>query len=131
MNTSTLLVLAVTIPMTIGVLLPQFSKIFAPYLLIWLGALLFLNLIQLETSELLSTFARTKHIVLLSLIKLVVLPLALYASTSVIYPPMALPILLLSGISTGLSQVSYPMSLCHLPNVLSRYSDTAVFCSSM
>jgi circadian clock protein KaiC len=30
-----------------------------------------------------------------------------------------------------ISQVSYPMSLCHLPNVLSRYSDTAVFCSSM
>jgi hypothetical protein len=30
-----------------------------------------------------------------------------------------------------LSQVSYPISLCHLPNVLSRYSDTAVFCSSM
>jgi hypothetical protein len=31
----------------------------------------------------------------------------------------------------SISQVSYPMSLCHLPNVLSRYSDTAVFCSSM
>ena len=31
----------------------------------------------------------------------------------------------------AISQVSYPMSLCHLPNVLSRYSDTAVFCSSM
>ncbi|MGA9152440.1 MAG: HAMP domain-containing sensor histidine kinase, partial [Candidatus Nitrosopolaris sp.] len=30
-----------------------------------------------------------------------------------------------------ISQVSYPMWLCHLPNVLSRYSDTAVFCSSM
>lgn len=102
MNTSTLLVLAVTIPIAIGVLLPQFSKIFAPYLLIWLGALLFLNLIQLEPSALLSTFARAKHIVLLSIIKLVVLPLALYASTSVIYSPMALPILLLSGISTGL-----------------------------
>ena len=102
MNNSTLLVLAVAIPTAIGVMLPQFSKIFAPYLLIWLGALLFLNLIQLETSALLSTFARAKHIVLLSIIKLVVLPLALYASTSVIYPPMALPILLLSGISTGL-----------------------------
>src|SRR5215469_3188256 len=102
MNNSTLLVLAVVIPSTIGVLLPQFSKIFAPYLLIWLGALLFLNLIQLEISALLSTFTRAKHIVLLSLIKLVVLPLALYASTSVIYPAMALPILLLSGISTGL-----------------------------
>jgi bile acid:Na+ symporter, BASS family len=101
MKSATSLIMAITITMTIGVLLPQFSKIFAPYLLIWLGALLFLNLIQLETSELLSTFARVKHIVLLSLIKLVVLPLALYATTSVIYPPMASPILLLSGISTG------------------------------
>jgi bile acid:Na+ symporter, BASS family len=88
--------------MAIGVLLPKFSKMFAPYLLIWLAGLLFLNLIQLEASELVSAFARTKDIVLLSLIKLVVLPLALYASTSVIYPPLALPILLLSGISTGL-----------------------------
>jgi bile acid:Na+ symporter, BASS family len=85
--------------MAIAVLSPQ---CFAPYLLILLGALLFVNLIQLETSALLSTFARAKHIALLSLIKLVVLPLALYASTSVIYPPMALSILLLSGISTGL-----------------------------
>ena len=102
MNTSALLFLVVMISMAIGVFLPQFSKVFAPYLLIWLGALLFLNLIQLETSALLSTFARAKHIVLLSITKLVVLPLALYASTSVIYPPMALSILLLSGISTGL-----------------------------
>ena len=102
MNSSAMLFLAVTISMVIGVLLPQFSKIFAPYLLIWLGGLLFLNLIQLETSELVSAFDRAKDIVLLSLIKLVVLPLALYASTSVIYPPLALPVLLLSGISTGL-----------------------------
>jgi BASS family bile acid:Na+ symporter len=96
MNSSALLFLAVTISMAIGVLLPQFSKIFAPYLLIWLGGLLFLNLIQLETSELVSALARAKDIMLLSLIKLVVLPLALYSSTSVIYPPLALPIPLLS-----------------------------------
>lgn len=102
MNTSALLFLAVTISMAIGVLLPQFTKIFAPYLLIWLGALLLLNLIQLETSELVSSLARGKDIVLLSLIKLVVLPLVLYASTSVVYPSLALPVLLLSGISTGL-----------------------------
>jgi hypothetical protein len=30
-----------------------------------------------------------------------------------------------------ISQVSYLMSSYHLPNVLSRYSDTAVFCSSI
>ena len=102
MNTSALLFLVVMISMVIGVVLPQFSKIFAPYLLIWLGALLFLNLIQLEVSDLVSAFARPKNIVLLSLIKLVVLPLVLYASTLVIYPSLGLSVLLLSGISTGL-----------------------------
>jgi hypothetical protein len=30
-----------------------------------------------------------------------------------------------------ISQVSYLMSSYHLPNVLSRYSDIAVFCSSI
>ena len=74
MNSSSMLFLVVTISMAIGVLLPKFSKMFAPYLLIWLAGLLFLNLIQLEASELVSAFARTKDIVLLSLIKLVVLP---------------------------------------------------------
>jgi bile acid:Na+ symporter, BASS family len=102
MDTSALLFLVVVISMAIGVFLPQFSKVFAPYLLIWLGALLFLNLIQLEASDLVSAFARPKNIVLLSLIKLVVLPLVLYASTLVIYPSLALSVLLLSGISTGL-----------------------------
>ena len=102
MNTSALLFLVVMISMVIGVVLPQFSKIFAPYLLIWLGALLFLNLIQLEVSDLVSAFARPKNIVLLSLIKLVVLPLVLYASTLVVYPSLGLSVLLLSGISTGL-----------------------------
>src|SRR5215471_9430729 len=102
MNTSTLLFLVVMISMGIGVFLPHFSKVFAPYLLIWLGALLFLNLIQLEASDLVSAFAHPKNIVLLSLIKLVVLPLVLYASTLIIYPSFALSVLLLSGISTGL-----------------------------
>ena len=97
-----MLLLAVTISMAIGVLFPQFSKIFAPYILVWLGGLLFLNLIQLNTSKLISAFVHAEQIALLSLTKLVVLPLALYAATTVVYPPMALSVLLLSGISTGL-----------------------------
>jgi BASS family bile acid:Na+ symporter len=101
MNSSGMLLLAVTISMAIGVLFPQFSKIFAPYILVWLGGLLFLNLIQLNTSKLISAF-HAEQIALLSLTKLVVLPLALYAATTVVYPPMALSVLLLSGISTGL-----------------------------
>ena len=102
MNSSPILFLAVTISMAIGVLLPQFSKIFAPYILVWLGGLLFLNLIQLNTSKLISAFVHSEQIALLSLTKLVVLPLALYATTTVVYPPMVLSVLLLSGISTGL-----------------------------
>lgn len=102
MNSSGMLLLAVMISMAIGVLFPQFSKIFAPYILVWLGGLLFLNLIQLNTSKLISAFVHAKQIALLSLTKLVVLPLALYAATTVVYPPMALSVLLLSGISTGL-----------------------------
>lgn len=102
MNSSGMLLLAVTISMAIGVLFPQFSKIFAPYILVWLGGLLFLNLIQLNTSKLISAFVHAEQIALLSLTKLVVLPLALYAATTVVYPPMALSVLLLSGISTGL-----------------------------
>jgi bile acid:Na+ symporter, BASS family len=102
MNSSGMLLLAVTISMAMGVLFPQFSKIFAPYILVWLGGLLFLNLIQINTSKLISAFVHSEQIALLSLTKLVVLPLALYAATTVVYPPMALSVLLLSGISTGL-----------------------------
>jgi BASS family bile acid:Na+ symporter len=102
MNSSAILFLAVTISMAIGVLLPEFSKIFGPYILVWLGGLLFLNLIQLNTSELISAFVRARQIAFLSLIKLVVLPLALYTPTAIFYPTLALPVLLLSGISTGL-----------------------------
>jgi BASS family bile acid:Na+ symporter len=97
-----MLLLAVTISMAIGVLSPQFSRIFGPYVLVWLGCLLFINLIQLNTSELISAFVRARQIAFLSIIKLLVLPIGLYAATALIYPPLALPVLLLSGISTGL-----------------------------
>jgi len=102
MNSSAMLFLAVTISMAVGILLPQFSKIFGPYILVWLGGLLFFNLIQLNTSELVSAFVRSRQIVFLSLTKLVLLPLALYSVTTIIYPTLTLPILLLSGTSTGL-----------------------------
>jgi bile acid:Na+ symporter, BASS family len=62
MNSSAILFSAVTISIVIGVLLPQFSKIFGPYILVWLGGLLFLNLIQLNTSDLISAFVRARQI---------------------------------------------------------------------
>ncbi len=88
--------------MTAGVVFPVAGLVVEPYILVWLGALLFLNLIRLNTSDLVSTFARPRQLALLSAIKLLGLPVGMYALAHLIYEPLALPVLLLSGISTGL-----------------------------
>jgi BASS family bile acid:Na+ symporter len=88
--------------MSAGVLLPAAGLVVEPYILVWLGALLFLNLIRLNTSDLLSTFTRPRQLAALSAVKLVALPLGMYAIAHFVYQPFALPVLLLSGISTGL-----------------------------
>jgi len=88
--------------MSAGVLLPAAGLMIEPYLLVWLGALLFLNLIRLDASDLVLTFTKPKQLAVLSIIKLVGLPLAMYTIAYFVYRPFALPILLLSGISTGL-----------------------------
>ena len=88
--------------MAAGVLLRSAGLFVEPYLLVWLGALLFLNLIRLNTSDLVSTFTKPKQLVVLSAIKLAILPLAMYGLAYIVYQPFALPVLLLSGISTGL-----------------------------
>jgi BASS family bile acid:Na+ symporter len=69
---------------------------------VWLGALLFLNLLRLNPSDLVAVFKKPRQLVILSIIKLVALPIGMYALAHVVYEPFALPILLLSGISTGL-----------------------------
>jgi bile acid:Na+ symporter, BASS family len=88
--------------MSAGVLLPAVGLLVEPYILVWLGALLFLNLIRLRASDLVLTFTRPRQLAVLSVVKLVALPLAMYAIAYFVYRPFALPVLMLSGISTGL-----------------------------
>ncbi len=88
--------------MAAGVLLPTAGLLVEPYILVWLGALLFFNLIRLTASDLLSTFTKPHRLALLSAVKLVALPLGMYAIVYFVYQPFALSVLLLSGISTGL-----------------------------
>lgn len=88
--------------MAAGILLPAAGRLIEPYTLLWLGALLFLNLLRLNSSDLIEVFKTPRQLVVLSIIKLVVLPVGMYALAYVVYEPFALPILLLSGISTGL-----------------------------
>ena len=71
-------------------------------MLLLLGIILFLNLIRLDTHELLSVFLKPSLLIKLTIIKLIVLPVIMYIVASIFYPRDALAILLLSGISTGL-----------------------------
>ncbi len=88
--------------MMCGLFFSDQSKILEPYLLIWLGMLLFLNLIRLDIMDLVSDFVRPKRIIILSILKLVIIPLTMYQIIHVIYSKESLSVLLLSGISTGL-----------------------------
>ena len=85
-----------------GILFSSVGKAFSPYLLLLLGIILFLNLIRLDTHELLSVFLKPSLLIKLTIIKLIVLPVIMYIVASIFYPRDALAILLLSGISTGL-----------------------------
>lgn len=102
LNEDVALITAIVGSMTAGVLLPAAGRLIEPYTLVWLGALLFLNLLRLNTFDLVAQFKTPRQLVVLSIIKLVVLPVGMYSLAYVIYEPLALPILLLSGISTGL-----------------------------
>jgi BASS family bile acid:Na+ symporter len=81
---------------------PSLGEFFSPYILVILGLLLFLNLIQLNFQDLISTFKKPKFLLILCITKVLVIPVTMYFVTNQIYPKYALSVLLLSGISTGL-----------------------------
>jgi BASS family bile acid:Na+ symporter len=101
-SSQVLLLILVLTSMIGGILSPSIGRLFLPYLLVWLGILLFLNLIKLELADLVSAFVKPLRIIILSIMKIAVIPLALYAATNTFYPSESLSVLLLSGISTGL-----------------------------
>jgi bile acid:Na+ symporter, BASS family len=97
-----ILLIVIAFSMAIGILLPSFGIIFEPFLLIWLGFLLFLNLLKMEPQQLTFIIKKPLSIIILTIIKLIAIPILLYAITNIAYPSLALSVLLLSGISTGL-----------------------------
>lgn len=103
-DTKVLIILAISILISTicGILFPSTGELFSPYLLVILGLLLFLNLIQLDFQDLISTFQRPKFLLILSIAKVIILPVTMYFVTNQIFPKYALSVLLLSGISTGL-----------------------------
>ncbi len=106
-NTFYILSIVILLSMTGGIMFPSVGIIFEPYLLLWLGLLLFFNLIRLDVTDLVPIFASPKNLLILTIVKLGVIPLGLYFIMNyAVYPKPStdaiLSIFLLSGVSTGL-----------------------------
>lgn len=85
-----------------AVLRPEWGGIFQPYLVVLLMALLFLSFLRIDFDALLDTSWHGLLVLsALTAVKLVVLPLVLYAVARVLIPEYAIAVLLLSGVSTG------------------------------
>ena len=103
------LVITVLSSSAIGLLFPNIGIIIEPYLLLWLGLLLLFNLINLNLSELYTVFSQPKNLIILTIAKLVVVPVGIYLIMNLISvtiipvsASLMLSVFLLSAISTGL-----------------------------
>jgi BASS family bile acid:Na+ symporter len=88
--------------MALAVLAPSTGEPFQPYILHMLMFLLFLSFLRIDFGALLdTTFSSLSRLIALAMVKLFGLPAAAYWITNLISPEFAIPVLLLSGISTG------------------------------
>ena len=89
---------------TIGVAIvfPERCKVFEPYPLHLMMIFLFFSFLKIEFVKIFQDVRRTASVLfVLCLVKLIVLPAGLYFLASAIWPKYAVPVLLLSGVSTG------------------------------
>ena len=97
-----ILLLVVFSAMGIGIGLPEFGRIFAPYPLYFMIIQLFFSFLKINF---LQVFAEAKEraviLFVLCLFKLLIIPVVLFFLTQIFWPEYAVPILLLSGIATG------------------------------
>jgi len=97
-----ILLLVVFSAMGTGIGLPEFGRIFAPYPLYFLIILLFFSFLKINFLQVFAE-AKEKAVILfvLCLFKLFLIPIVLFFLTKTLLPEYAVPVLLLSGISTG------------------------------
>lgn len=97
-----ILLLVIFGSMGVGIGFPESGRIFLPYPLYLMMLLLFLSFLEIEFIAILKDMKKTTLILfLLCFLKLIILPTGLFLLTQMIWPNYALPVLLLSGISTG------------------------------
>jgi bile acid:Na+ symporter, BASS family len=98
-----LLLLAVIFAsMAFGIGFPGLAEGFTPYPLYLMMFLLFFSLLKIDFGQAFQDLKKAgPRLFVLCLVKLLILPAALYFLTRAIWPKYAIPVLLLSGISTG------------------------------
>ncbi len=97
-----ILLLVIFSSMLTGILLPEAFAVLKPYPLYLMMVLLFLSLLSIRASSIWQTFrTSSRTISVLILLKLIVLPAAVYLIFYLFYPSYAVAALLLTGISTG------------------------------
>ncbi len=85
-----------------AVMFPEAGTVFQPFLLYFMMLFLFLSFLKIDFRAFLDTSASSlSRLALMTAVKLVALPAILYFLSLAVLPDYALPILLLSGISTG------------------------------
>jgi len=86
----------------IAIFAPGFCSPLQPYPLYFMMSLMFLSFLRINFDSLLDTsLSSLKRLFVLVLFKLIFLPAALYWVASFLVPEFAVPVLLLTGISTG------------------------------
>ena len=97
-----ILLLVIFSSMIAGILLPRFASVFQPYPLYLMMFLLFLSFLSIEIDTVWQTIQHNSRAVLwLSLLKLIILPTAVYFLFRIFYRSYAVAVLLLTGMSTG------------------------------
>ena len=88
--------------MGIGIGLPEFARAFAPYPLYMMMFLLFFSFLKIDFLQVFQEMKKKAFVLfILCLFKLCIIPVGLFLLTQALWPEYALPVLLLSGISTG------------------------------
>jgi bile acid:Na+ symporter, BASS family len=99
-----ILLVVVFSSMAIGVACPNESRLLGPFLSWTLMGLLFLAFLKVSPRAIYDTLRRTPiKLALLMLTKLILLPCIIYPVVARVIPAYALGVLLLAGVSTGLS----------------------------
>ena len=97
-----ILLLVIFSAMGVGIGLPKFGRIFVPYPLYLMMLQLFFSFLKIDFLQAFHDIRKKAFLLfLLCLFKLCVIPVGLFFLTQALWPEYAVPVLLLSGISTG------------------------------